>query len=241
MTKGYRYEIDNVNPQGKKRSIRGMFDSIVPTYDLLNHVLSLSIDTRWRKNIFRYIAANGTKRALDLCCGTGDLSLLMRKNNFNTISLDFSLNMLERGRKKGAIPDGAVAGDVSRLPFKDGMFSVATIAFGIRNVPDIDIFLDEVRRVLSPGGSLVILELFRPEGCIMRKIHSIYLGVILPFIGGLVSGKGEAYRYLAGTISTFIHPDDLARLLALHGFVRTAYHPQTWNIAGIFVSETAKP
>ena len=237
MTRELRYEIDNVNPREKKRFIRKMFDSLVPTYDLLNHLLSMGIDTTWRKHIFRYIAGDGSARALDLCCGTGDLSLLLRKNKFDTISLDFSLNMLERGREKGAIADGAVAGDVSRLPFRDGTFRAATIAFGIRNVPDIDIFLDEVRRVLAPGGTLVILELTRPEGFIMKKFYSLYLGVVLPFIGGLVSGKWEAYRYLAGTIATFIHPGELAKLLETHGFVRTARHPQTFNIASIIVSE----
>lgn len=236
MNSELRYEIDNENPHEKKRFIRRMFDSIVPTYDLLNHLLSMGIDMRWRKNIFRYITSDGSTRALDLCCGTGDLSLLLRKNKFNTISLDFSLNMLERGREKGAIADGAVAGDVSRLPFSDGIFSAATISFGIRNVPDIDIFLDEVRRVLAPGGSLVILELTRPEGFIMKKFYSLYLGIILPFIGGLISGKWEAYRYLAGTISTFIHPGDLAKLLDAHGFSKTVHHPQTFNIASIIVS-----
>ena len=133
------YKLNNKNPEQKKRFIKDLFDSIVTTYDLLNHVLSMGTDMLWRRNIFRHLKDINGGRAIDLCCGTGDLSLLMYQKGAKVISLDFSMNMLKRGINKKKIKGYPVAADASFIPFKDNTFAAATIAFGIRNIPDIDI------------------------------------------------------------------------------------------------------
>ena len=214
-----------------------MFDSIVPTYDLLNHLLSFNIDRIWRKRIFRYLKDVKGQRAVDLCCGTGDLSALLHEKGATVTSLDFSLKMLQSGRARGTLNSGVLAADACHIPVKDNTFTIATIAFGIRNIPDIGNFLGEVRRVLAPGGRLVILELVRPGSRWVRWLHSFYLATWLPFIGGLLSGKPEAYKYLSGTIASFVSPSELTAILERNGFVRNVNFPQTLNAATILISE----
>lgn len=231
------YDINNECPEGKKRFIRGLFDSIVPTYDLLDHVLSLGIDIHWRKNIFRYIQTVEKKRTIDLCCGTGDLSRLLHRKGANVVSLDFSMNMLKRGREKKALRGFPMAADACLIPFKDNTFHVATIAFGIRNIPDLDNFLEEVLRVLKPGGQLAILELSRPGKKVINKIYAYYLSTILPFIGGVLSGRRLAYQYLSQTIATFVDPVDLQAMLEKHGYSAVSCYPQTFGIVTTIISQ----
>jgi demethylmenaquinone methyltransferase / 2-methoxy-6-polyprenyl-1,4-benzoquinol methylase len=231
------YEINNKNPDDKKRFIRRMFDSIVPTYDLLNHLLSFGTDIFWRKNIFHHLNEIKGSPAIDICCGTGDLSLLLYKKGAKVVSLDFSLNMLKKGMTKNALKGYPVSADASMMPFKSNAFALATIAFGIRNLPDIDNFIQDVFRVLAPGGQLAILELVRPKNKIIGKIHSYYLGAILPLVGGVVSGRRFAYLYLAKTINTFIDQSDLKIMLERYGFKHVAFHPQTFGVATIVVCE----
>jgi len=235
------YEMNNDTPEERKRSIRNMFDAIVPTYDLLNRLLSFGIDRFWRKHIFRYLKDVKGCRVIDLCCGTGDLSLLLHEKGAMVTSLDFSLKMLQKGLARGTLKHGALVADACHIPVKDNTFTVATIAFGIRNIPDLDNFLGEVRRVLAPGGQLAILELVRPEIKWVRSLLSFYLTTWLPFIGGLISGKPGAYKYLSGTIASFVSHADLSIILERNGFVRNAHFPQTLNVATIMISEKEGP
>jgi demethylmenaquinone methyltransferase/2-methoxy-6-polyprenyl-1,4-benzoquinol methylase len=231
------YEIDNQGSAQKKQFIRELFDSIAATYDLSNHVLSFGLDIFWRKHIFKYISIERDTWAVDLCSGTGDLSLLLYQYGAKTVSIDFSLNMLKRGRGKQAILGYSIASDVSRLPFAANIFSVATIAFGIRNLPDIDNFIREVNRVLVQGGRLVILELVRPVNILIKAIYYFYLKIILPFIGGLISGRFLAYKYLSKTIRSFIDPVTLQGILEKYGFTQISHHPQSFGIAAIIIAE----
>jgi len=231
------YEINNRNPEEKKRFVQRLFDSIVPTYDLLNHVLSMGTDMLWRRNIFRHINNIEGRRAIDLCCGTGDLSLLLHKNGAKVVSLDFSINMLKRGIAKKALKGRPISADACLIPFKDNTFTVASIAFGIRNIPDIDNFIKDVFRILVPGGQLAILELVRPKNKIVRMLYSFYLGTILPFIGGVISGRKAAYEYLSKTIFTFIDQLDLKDMLEKYGFCDVAFYPQTFGVATIIVCQ----
>ncbi len=240
MKSNFSYEINNKTPEEKKRFIQDLFDSIVPTYDLLNHVLSMGTDVLWRRNIFRHINNVRDKKAIDLCCGTGDLSLLLHKKGADVVSLDFSMNMLQRGIRKKALKGDPVSADAGLIPFKDNTFSAATIAFGIRNIPDIDNFIKDVFRVLSPGGQLAILELVRPENKIVRVFYSFYLHKLLPFIGGMISGEKTAYNYLSKTIATFIDQPELKRMLKQYGFDSVTFYPQTFGVATIIVCEKGK-
>ncbi len=233
----YSYHVDNQNPQEKKRFVRDLFDAIVPTYDLLNHVLSFGTDIRWRKHIFRHIRNVKGQTVIDLACGTGDLSRLLADHGAEVVSLDFSLAMLRKGLDRKAIRHFPVAADAASLPFADNSFAVATIAFGIRNIPDIDVFMAEALRVLAPGGALIILELTRPENRLIRFGYTLYLNRLLPLIGGLVSGNRTAYRYLARTISTFIRPAEIVKMLRQHGFAKAAVIPQCFGVAAIIIAE----
>ncbi|MCP4136063.1 MAG: ubiquinone/menaquinone biosynthesis methyltransferase [bacterium] len=235
MQENLSYQVNNNDPGERKRFIRRMFDSIVPTYDLLNRLLSMGIDTRWRKAVIRKAGDLRSTAVLDTCCGTGDLSKLFRKAGAALVSLDFSVPMLVKGRSQGWLGPEVVAADASNLPFKAGTFRFCTIAFGIRNIPDIDMFVRESARVLEPGGKLIILELTRPENPVVAFFYRFYLGTLLPVIGGIVSGKKEAYRYLSETISTFIDPPELAALLKRNGFPEVEREKKAFGIATIYV------
>ncbi len=235
MTNYSSYEINNTDPSEKKRYIRSMFDSIVPTYDLLNRVLSGGIDNFWRKDLVRMTAGPGSKRILDLCCGTGDLTRQLVKGGGELFSLDFSFNMLKKGIEKGWLSGENISADAGKLPFKNQSFDFLTIAFGIRNIPDVDVFLSESLRVIKPGGKLLILELTRPDNGFVRFFYNLYLTKILPFIGGILSGKREAYGYLAGSISTFLDRDTLIERIKTAGFKSVDYKRKTFGVATIYI------
>lgn len=228
-----RYEQHHEHPDERKRFIRGLFDSIVPTYDLLNHLLSMGIDAGWRRATIARLGDLRGKIALDLCCGTGDLSRLLSRAGAAVVSLDFSLPMLSTGVATGKLAGHPVAADASVLPLGDGTIDAATIAFGIRNIPDIPRMLADLHRVLRPEGRFAILELTRPGNRIIGMSYRFYLARILPFIGGFVSGRRTAYRYLAGTIETFLDPDELARALETAGFSNIHIARKTFGIATI--------
>lgn len=231
-----RYEINNTDPREKKRFIRAMFTSIVPSYDRLNRILSLGIDRLWRRSAMRLLGDMKGKRALDLCCGTGDLSRILHRQGVRAVSLDFCGEMVRRGIDAGNIRGAAVIADASVLPFADVSFDILTIAFGIRNIPDIDNFIDEARRVLESGGVLMILELTRPKNPVIGFLYSLYLEKILPLVGWLVSGERTAYRYLSRTIATFIDPRELAERFAKKGFTCRKFS-KTFGIATILICE----
>jgi len=212
-----------------------MFDSIVPTYDLLNRVLSGGIDNFWRRDIVRLIDGAASKRILDICCGTGDLSRQLVKRGGELFSLDFSFNMLKKGVEKGWLSGTNISADAGKLPFKNQSFDFLTIAFGIRNIPDVDVFLSESLRVLKPGGKLLILELTRPDNVFVRFFYNLYLTKILPFVGGVLSGRREAYGYLAGSISTFLDRDTLMERIGMAGFESAVYKKKTFGAATIYI------
>lgn len=235
MNNPLTYQKEETDPARRKAFIKNIFDPIAPTYDLLNRLLSLGIDTWWRKQVVQLLGSVSGKSALDLCCGTGDLSKILFRKGARVLSLDFSFPMLSRGLKQGKLPGQAIIGDASQLPVRESTIDIATIAFGIRNIPDLDNLITGVLQVLRPGGKFAILELTRPKNLVIRGIYKIYLSLILPVIGGIISGKWKAYRYLSRTISTFINPDELIALLKKHGFTEVHKHSRTFGIATILI------
>lgn len=226
-----RYEINNTDPEEKKQFIKKMFTAVAPTYDALNRVLSLGIDRLWRRLTVRSLGNMRGKMVLDLCCGTGDLSRNLTRRGARVVSLDFCEEMIRRGLEKKNLLDYCVIADASRLPLCDNSFDAVTIAFGIRNIPDLDRFIAEVRRVLKPGGIFSILELTRPNLKTAGLMYRLYLGMLLPLIGKLISGKMTPYRYLSTTISTFLNPRMLAEHLVRHGFTGTGTVSYTLGVA----------
>jgi demethylmenaquinone methyltransferase / 2-methoxy-6-polyprenyl-1,4-benzoquinol methylase len=214
-----------------------MFAAIAPRYDLLNHLLSLNVDRSWRRAAVRRLAwerrPDGTY--LDLCAGTLDLAAtLARARGFGgrVIGADFVIPMLERGKGKAARarPVGA---DALTLPFADARFDGAMVAFGVRNLADLDAGLREAHRVLRPGARFVILEFSTPRVALVRALYLFYFRRVLPAIGRAVSKHRDAYTYLPESVLEFPDPDALARRLEGAGFSNVAYQLLTGGICAV--------
>ena len=197
--------------------VRTMFDRIAPVYDVMNRVMTAGLDQRWRRATVRAVVEPGD-RVLDAACGTGDLAIIAAKAGATVTGLDFSEAMLERARRKGPEIEW-IRGDLLALPFDDDSFDAATVGFGVRNVADLPGAIEELRRVLRPGGSLAILEITRPRGA-LRFFYSLWFDRIVPLLGKVLPG-GEAYTYLPASVRRFPGPDDLAAQMA--GFREVGY------------------
>jgi demethylmenaquinone methyltransferase/2-methoxy-6-polyprenyl-1,4-benzoquinol methylase len=190
-------------------SVERMFDRIAPVYDVMNRVMTVGLDQRWRRTTVSSVVRPGD-RVLDAACGTGDLAVAATKAGGIVTGLDFSEQMLERARRKAPELEW-VRGDLLKLPFTDESFDSATVGFGVRNVADLSRAIDELRRVLRPGGRLGILEITRPRGP-LRVFYSLWFDRIVPLLGKVLPG-GEAYTYLPASVRRFPGPDELAAQL----------------------------
>jgi demethylmenaquinone methyltransferase / 2-methoxy-6-polyprenyl-1,4-benzoquinol methylase len=190
--------------------VQTMFDRIAPVYDVMNRVMTAGLDQRWRRATVRAVVEPGD-RVLDAACGTGDLAIIAAKAGGDVTGLDFSERMLERARLKAPDLDW-MRGDLLALPFEDESFDAATVGFGVRNVADLPGALEQLRRVLRPGGRLGILEITRPRGP-LRFFYSLWFDRIVPLLGKVLPG-GEAYTYLPASVRRFPGPDDLAAQMA---------------------------
>ena len=218
-----------------------MFDRIAPRYDLLNHLLSLNRDKSWRKRMGRLLPDGKNLSVLDLATGTGDqlLALYAAGSVGFGVGLDMAAEMMAIGLKKIVTRGLAdrlimVRGDASAIPFADSSFDAVTITFGIRNLVDMRAGLTEMLRVLKPGGRALILEFSLPKNRFLRKMYLLYFRHLLPWLGAVISGDGEAYRYLNQTVETFPYGDEFCRLMQEAGFSSVAAHPLTLGIATIY-------
>ncbi len=194
--------------------VRRMFDRIAPVYDSMNRLMTAGLDRRWRVATARAVVRDGD-RVLDVCCGTGDLSIAAREAGGEVTGLDFSEPMLARAREKSSDIDW-VSGDALALPFPDGSFDAATVGFGVRNLDDLERGLAELRRVLVPGGRLAILEITRPRG-LLAPFYRFWFDGVIPLAGKVLPG-GSAYSYLPASVRRFPAPEGLAKLLDEAGF-----------------------
>ena len=194
--------------------VRRMFDRIAPVYDSMNRLMTAGLDRRWRAATARAVVRDGD-RVLDVCCGTGDLSIAARDAGGEVTGLDFSEPMLARAREKSSDIDW-VSGDALALPFPDGSFDAATVGFGVRNLDDLERGLTELRRVLVPGGRLAILEITRPKG-LLAPFYRFWFDGVIPLAGKVLPG-GSAYAYLPASVRRFPAPEGLAKLLDDAGF-----------------------
>jgi demethylmenaquinone methyltransferase/2-methoxy-6-polyprenyl-1,4-benzoquinol methylase len=227
--------------------VRRIFSEIAPRYDLLNHVLSLNVDRRWRR---RAIAALGWTRRpdgvyVDLCAGTLDVGAqLARQPGFRGLVLgaDFAEPMLRAGL--GKAPREVltpVTADALALPLADGVAAGAIVAFGIRNVADLDAGLGEVHRVLAPGARFVILEFSTPRAAPVRAAYHLYFHHVLPVVGRLVSGHRTAYSYLPRSVAHFPVEEELAARMRRAGFAEVTWTSLSLGIAAIHVGTKVGP
>ena len=198
--------------------VREMFGRIAPRYDLLNHLLSLDVDKVWRRRVakkFHSVLQDAKARVLDLCCGTGDLAFAFRKDSpvgAEITGSDFVPEMLVRARAKSAASGAKVEfveADALALPFGDSSFDLVSCAFGFRNLANYERGLQEILRVLKPGGAIAILEFAEPRGKLFGALFRFYFRSLLPRLGGLISGDAKAYSYLPSSVSKFPDPDKL--------------------------------
>jgi demethylmenaquinone methyltransferase/2-methoxy-6-polyprenyl-1,4-benzoquinol methylase len=218
-----------------------MFDAIAPRYDLLNRIISLGVDQRWRRRTVDALALSGETHTLDLATGTADLAILTvrRCKGARVTGLDPSAGMLAVGARKLArlglqTRVTLTEGDAQALPFAPQTFDGATMAFGIRNVPDRARALAELHRVLRPGARAAILELSDPRGGALSRLTRFHIHTVVPWVGALLSGA-RAYRYLHESIAAFPPPEAFAQLLRAAGFREVSATPLTFGVCCLYV------
>ena len=223
----------------KKEAVQGIFNDIAPSYDRLNHFLSLNIDKKWRRKAIRCLQGNDKGKLLDVACGTGDFSIAASQAGVSRIiGIDISEKMLEIGRKKVEAAGLAAKidlryGDSERMEFADETFDA--VAFGVRNFEHLEIGLKEMYRVLKQEGKVVILEFSMPRYFLMRQLYRFYFRHILPLVGGWISGNKGAYVYLPESVSRFPQGNDFLQILSVCGFKRTFQKRLTFGVASLYV------
>jgi demethylmenaquinone methyltransferase/2-methoxy-6-polyprenyl-1,4-benzoquinol methylase len=225
---------------GKKKQVSQMFDNISGNYDALNRVITFGMDISWRKNVFNIAKSTKPESILDIATGTGDMAIMFAKTDASKIvGLDISAGMLEVAKTKvrKANLENTVAlelGDAEHLPFEDNSFDVVSVTYGIRNFEDLELGLSEILRVLSPNGTLVILETSVPEKFPMKQGYVIYTKYMLPLIGRLFSKDKKAYAYLSESAMVFPYGERLKVILEKIGFQNVKIDPQAQGISTIY-------
>ena len=231
------------------QAVKQMFDSIAPRYDLLNHVLSANVDRVWwwrAARQFRDTLARPDAAILDMCCGTGDMTMALLKRRPKSarpiVAADFAPEMLKRGAEKfGEKADASqpyaipLEADALHLPIEDSSLDLITTAFGFRNLANYEAGLREFFRVLKPGGRLGILEFSEPGG-LMGKAYAMYFRRVLPAIGRMVCGKDYPYSYLPASVGSFPPPAELLELMRKVGYTDCNWQPYTFGIAGLYTA-----
>lgn len=226
----------------EKQHIGQLFDRIAPTYDALNHGLSLSIDKRWRRRVVRMLPKADC--VLDVAVGTADLTIEMLKQGKaeQVVGLDLSKEMMAIGEQKVARMGHEkqvefVFGNAQQMPFEDASFDGVTCAYGCRNFSDLEAGLREMYRVLKPGGQVTILEFSYPKNRLVRAVYDLYFSHILPWIGRLVSKDKTAYTYLNKSVKSFVWGEAFAQRLREVGFVEQTFVPLTFGITTIYTAK----
>ncbi|MEX0966955.1 MAG: bifunctional demethylmenaquinone methyltransferase/2-methoxy-6-polyprenyl-1,4-benzoquinol methylase UbiE [Bacteroidia bacterium] len=231
---------DKASKEKKKQQVEQMFDNISPYYDFLNHLLSFGIDIIWRNKAIAHLKQDQPQILLDVATGTADFAIqAMKLKPRKIIGVDISAGMLEKGiikiRKKG-LQDriNLQQADSEDLPFADGHFDAAMVAFGVRNFENLDKGLSEIHRVLKPGGKLAVLEFSQPPKFPVRQLYKLYFMHVLPAVGRLVSKNSRAYDYLPESVYAFPSGKDFENRLELAGFVSPRTQRLTFGIASVY-------
>lgn len=241
------YPQEHIKPYGeectKAVQVERMFNHIAPTYDQLNHTLSMGIDRSWRRKAIHTLRPYHPQQILDIATGTGDFAILACRElqPQSLIGADISEGMMEVGREK--VQQAGLADKVSfaredctALSFADATFDAVTVAFGVRNFEHLDIALGEMCRVLRPNGHLVILELSTPDRFPMKQLFTLYSKVVMPLIGKLISKDNSAYTYLPESIRAFPQGEVMQRSIRNAGFSQVRFRRLTFGICTLYVA-----
>lgn len=223
-------------PEGKRRYVRQLFATIAPRYDLITRLLSYGQDARWKRRLLRLAAIGPNDRALDLACGTGDLTV--------HVGLDVTMKMLQLARRRTLNPHHLpttiyqlVQGDMTSLPFASATFTVVTTGYGLRNVPDLPAAIAEIHRVLAPGGRMLSLDFNRPDPRLLRAAYLAYLTVVGSALGWVLHGDPDTYRYIPESIRRYPGARGVARLLEAHGFSDVRVVPLLGGLMAIHLAQ----
>lgn len=217
----------------KTEKVHGIFEDISREYDIMNDIISFGMHRAWKQRLIGEITRFKPKRILDVCCGTGDITLLAGRMNpqADVIGLDFSEKMLDAARKKKYRTElkhckrvSFVRGDAMDLPFEDEVFDVAVISFGLRNVPDYEQVIREMARVVRPGGRVYCLDSSYPESSFVRPMFRLYFRWIMPMLGRFLAGKPDAYRWLNDSTEVFLTKKELLQLFRRCGLKKTGWY-----------------
>lgn len=223
----------------KQKKVKRIFDSIASRYDLLNHLLSFGIDKYWRKKALKLTGISPATVLLDIACGTGDVAIQAKKMGVTKIyGADFSHNMLRLfNRKSEWIIGNNIQMTAENIALKDESITNITVAFGVRNFYDIQEGFNSFYKVLSKSGKATIIEFRMPDNPFFKALYKFYFKKILPVIGGIISGEGEAYKYLPDSVEEFDEKINLPELLSNSGFKKIAEHKLTFGIVQVVIAE----
>jgi demethylmenaquinone methyltransferase / 2-methoxy-6-polyprenyl-1,4-benzoquinol methylase len=213
-------------PEGKRRYVRSLFATIADRYDFITTTLSYGQDRGWKRRLVALAQPAAGRRVLDLATGTGDLAFALASSGAHVVGLDITPRMIELSVAKRdalALRCAFVVGDMTSLPFPDRLFDVVTTGYGLRNVPSLEAAVDEMARVLAPGGVALSLDFNRPANGVVRRAYLLYLNVVGGLLGRCLHGDPDTYRYIAASIRTYPGAEAVSRLMEARGFTDVRY------------------
>ena len=224
------------SPDRKRAHVRALFATIADRYDLITAVLSYGQDARWKRRLIDLAQVRPGERALDLACGTGDLALAAAARGARVVGLDITYRMLQLAAQK---PGAAafLAGDMTTLPFRSQVFDLVTTGYGLRNVPDLNAAVDEIARVLRPGGRLLSLDFNRPQPALVRAAYLSYLTLVGGALGWLLHRDPDTYRYIPASIRRYPGAAGVAALLAARGFTAVQVVPLLFGLMTLHTAQ----
>jgi demethylmenaquinone methyltransferase / 2-methoxy-6-polyprenyl-1,4-benzoquinol methylase len=222
-------------PEGKRRYVRALFATIADRYDMITVLLSYGGDRRWKRRLVRLAGPAAGTRALDLATGTGDIAFALSDRRTSVVGLDITARMIELARRKATTPNAPqfLVGDMTALPFAAASFDLVTTGYGLRNVPDLVSALDEILRVLKPGGQALSLDFNRPSHPVVRAAYLSYLSVVGGLLGWLLHRDADTYRYIPASIRAYPGADAVARLMETRGFAHVTCYPVLGGLMAI--------
>jgi demethylmenaquinone methyltransferase/2-methoxy-6-polyprenyl-1,4-benzoquinol methylase len=221
-------------PEGKRRYVRALFATIADRYDFITVALSYGQDRRWKRRLIALAATPPGARALDLATGTGDIAFALAANGARVVGLDITLRMIELAKRKADVAPAKagvaqfLVGDMLALPFPPGSFDIVTTGYGLRNVPNLSTAIDEIGRVLTPGGQVLSLDFNRPANRIVRLVYLAYLTIVGATLGWILHHDPDTYRYIPASIRQYPGAEAVARLFEARGFTRV----RTYRVLG---------